>query len=134
MAADNPKNGDFDHRVCLGQSYEQLLAEKIEHVGLGAAQALFEACRHTHALGTSVTNHADEQTAELAASGVENPDKPSGGANTERNLVLGLIRSAQIESQDIDTVKADVKGLLKKHGFPHPEFADKLDGVNVDDR
>jgi hypothetical protein len=139
-------NSGFDARPCLTKNLDQVLADQIQAGQLGAAQKLFSECINTRALNQSVSQQRVElDSGEKArdwkrkaldggapdADAQEKPQEQEKGGGMA--AVIGMWQAPQLVSQAIDTLKSDVRQDLVKAKFAHPEYADMLDGVNVND-
>jgi hypothetical protein len=143
-------NSGFDSRQCIAKDFDQVLANQIQAGQMGAAQKLFSECINTRALNESVRQQqADLKAGEDARdwkrkvldgappdaqekSKDQQPKEQEKGGGLAG--VIAMWQAPQLVSQAIDSLKNDVRMDLKKANFAHPEYADMLDGVNVNDQ
>jgi hypothetical protein len=142
-------NSGFDARQCVAKNLDQVLADQIQAGQLGAAQKLFSDCINTRALNDSIR----QQKADLDA-GEDTRDwkrKQLNGAPADAQeqqqkapkeherggglaAVVGMWQAPLLVSQATDTLKSQVRQDLIKSKYAHPEYANILDGVNVNDQ
>ncbi|MDR3614849.1 MAG: hypothetical protein P4L53_14920 [Candidatus Obscuribacterales bacterium] len=142
-------NSGFDARQCIAKNLDQVLADQIQAGHIGAAQKLFSDCINTRALNESVQQQrADSKAGEEARDwkrkaldgGAADAQEPPKDQPKEQEkggglaAVIGMWQAPQLVSQAIDTLKSEVRMDLKEAHYAHPEYADMLDGVSVDDK
>ena len=128
----------FETRQCAAKNLDQVIATQIQDGKLGAAQKMFNDCITTRAL-QAATKNQEAESPQLAQNIADKPPgKAQDSSDTERTdgMLAGraVWQTPQLVSQAIDELKYEVRKDLTKAKFAHPEYADMLDGVAIDDK